>query len=286
MNDQAQKLRHRFKEKINSRAKTVAVVSGKGGVGKSNFAINFALELLARGKKVLIFDLDVGMGNIDILLGLHSEKTIIDMLEKYLFIDDIIECGPNNLAYVSGGSGLSHFFQLDDHKKAHFFKEYEKIVNVYDYIIFDMGAGITPESLSFILAADECLVITTPEPTSLTDGYGMIKHIVNNQKNMPIYVVMNRCHSSKDGKITLNKFKEVAHHFLEKEINGLGYLPEDKIVSTAVKRQTPYVLLDNKAKISQAMHQMVSNYLSESLNINKHQSLSFMEKLKQLIKVR
>src|SRR5699024_5160337 len=130
-----------------SNAKTISIVSGKGGVGKSNIAINFSLELLARNKKVIIFDLDVGMGNIDILLGLQAEQTIVDMIEEQLPIDEIIEEGPNKLAYIAGGSGLTNFFTMDEKKMAYFFEQYERLVATYDYIIFDLGAGATNESI-------------------------------------------------------------------------------------------------------------------------------------------
>src|SRR5690625_2259227 len=140
MNDQAQSLRQRLQRPMGRHAKTIAITSGKGGVGKSNFAVNFALELLERGKRVLIFDLDVGMGNIDILLGLYSEKTMIDLLDDNLTIADIVKIGPKGLAYISGGSGLSYFFKMDQQKWAHFFSEYESVMDMYDFIIFDMGA--------------------------------------------------------------------------------------------------------------------------------------------------
>lgn len=285
MNDQAQSLRQRLQRQTGKNAKTIAITSGKGGVGKSNFAVNFALELLERGKRVLIFDLDVGMGNIDILLGLYSEKTMIDILNDNLTIADIVKVGPKGLGYISGGSGLSHFFKMDQRKWAHFFSEYEAVMDMYDFIIFDMGAGATKESLSFILAADECFVITTPEPTAITDAYGMIKHIVNNQKDMPIYIVMNRCHSVKEGRKTTGKFKSIIWQFLNKDIRNIGSLPEDTIVSTSVKRQMPYILLNSKAKISLAMQHIVDTYLSE-MPVHHKKSLTFMDKLKQLLKVR
>lgn len=285
MNDQAQSLRQRLQRPMGRHAKTIAITSGKGGVGKSNFAVNFALELLERGKRVLIFDLDVGMGNIDILLGLYSEKTMIDLLDDNLTIADIVKIGPKGLAYISGGSGLSHFLKMDQQKWAHFFSEYESVMDMYDFIIFDMGAGATAESLSFILAADECFVITTPEPTAITDAYGMIKHIVNNQKDLPIYVVMNRCHSIKEGRKMTDKFKNIIWGFLNKDISNIGSLLEDKIVLTSVKRQMPYILLNPKAKISLAMKHVVDTYMSE-IPVHHNKPLTFMDKLKQLIKVR
>src|SRR5690625_1210755 len=142
--DQASKLRQTMRSRrANRQAKTIAVVSGKGGVGKSNFTLNFALKLIEQKKSVLIIDLDIGMGNIDILLGLQSKHSIVQMYENNLPIHDIIEVGPNSISYIAGGSGLSKLFDLDEVKLNYFLNQFNKISTEYDYIFFDMGAGAT-----------------------------------------------------------------------------------------------------------------------------------------------
>lgn len=287
INDQAENLRRQLATKKNTHhAKTISIVSGKGGVGKSNFALNFSLELIDNGKKVLLFDLDVGMGNIDILLGLHANSTLIDMLHKNLSIHDIIEIGPNELAYISGGSGLNDFFSLDQRKKRIFYEQYSKLLSLYDYIIFDMGAGVTSDSLFFVLASDECIVITTPEPTSITDGYSMIKHIVNKNPDLPLFVVINRCTSEKEGKYIIDKFQQIVSQFLSIEIKKLGLLPDDRTVSTAVKRQTPYVLLNKRSAISKSMKQLAENYLNHDYKLKVVKPFSFINKLKHFMRER
>jgi len=282
MHDQAAGLRRKLEMNGNiKQAKTISIVSGKGEVGKSNVAINFSISLLHRQKKVLLIDLDVGMGNVDILLGLHAPRTIIDMFNQGLSIHEITEKGPNGLAYISGGSALADFFTLDQIKMDYFLKQYEALVGIYDYIIFDMGAGVTRDSMFFVLASDECFVITTPEPTSITDAYGMIKHVVNNKGNMPIYVLLNRSLTQKNGSKVLKEFKYIVARFLQIEITLLGILPEDKTVTTAVIKQTPYVLLKEKAAVSTAMVQLVNTYLSFSTEkFEVKPSFSFVRKLK------
>src|SRR5699024_9701876 len=156
----------------------IAVVSGKGGVGKSSISLNFSLELLRREKKVLLMDMDIGMGNIDILLGLNPKYTVMDMFIHRLSIHDIIETGPNSLAHLAGGRALNTCFTMHQTRQAYFFQHLGQLAQLYDYIIFDMGAGETNDSLFFITTPDECIVVTTPEPTSITNAYRMIKHIV------------------------------------------------------------------------------------------------------------
>lgn len=284
-NDQAMNLRRKLQQfKEPKQAKTISVVSGKGGVGKSNFAVNFSLELLKIKKKVLLVDLDVGMGNIDILLGLNATKTIVDMFDQRLKIHDIIEEGPNDLAYIAAGNGLADFFDLDETKKDYFLEQYQELVQVYDYIIFDMGAGATNDSLSFIVASDECIAVTTPEPTSITDAYGMIKHILQTQQNMPISVIMNRS-SMKSGRQALERFQRIVEHFLTIEICKLGIIPDDKTVSTAVIRQIPYVLLNEKSAVSRAIKNITVNFLENENGAKEHkqQSVSFVQRLKEFV---
>lgn len=285
MFDQAEHLRKQF-SKTEKETKTIAVVSGKGGVGKSNTALNFSIELSKRGKKVLLFDLDVGMGNIDILLGKDSKYSIVHLFNDYRPIHDMIELGPKGLSYISGGTSLDNLLNFDESKLNYFFEQYEWLVGKYDYILFDLGASASYSIISFSLAADECFVIATPEPTSITDAYSMIKHIVKKQHDKEISILMNRCNSAKEGRQTLHKFIEVIDRFLNKKVRPLGMLPFDRTVTTAVMRQTPYVLLDEKAPVSLAMAEIVTNYLIQTNEINDIKRDSFVQKLKQLLTVR
>lgn len=287
IHDQAASLRKQINgnSKI-KKAKTIAIISGKGGVGKSNFAVNFSLELLNHKHKVLIIDLDVGMGNIDILLGLQSKKNIIDFLNNQSSIFDMIESGPNGLAYIAGGTSLTSIFSIDQQKMNHFFTEYDKLQEHFDYIIFDMGAGVSEASMFFILASDESILITTSEPTSITDAYAMTKQLISHGNRHPIHVVLNRCESDKQGKQTANHFQNIVLQFLETKVNIMGVLPDDKTVIQAVMHQKPYLLLSKKAPVSVAMSKIVSNYLTNSNEINQLNSSSFVHRLKKFFKVR
>lgn len=265
-------------------AKTISIVSGKGGVGKSSFAVNFALELLNLKKKVLLFDLDVGMGNVDILLGLQANTSFVEMFNRNLSIHDIIELGPNNLAFISGGSGLQEFFSLNEKQKHRFYQEFKELSQMYDYIIFDMGAGISLTSLFFILAADECIVVTTPEPTAIMDAYSMIKHVIKKDKEKPIHVIMNKAISHAAGMKALEQFEKIVENFLHIKIDRMGILPDDNIVNQAVMKQIPFVLLNDRAKISKSLKQITTNYIMKYNKINKISTVSFLQKLRVFLK--
>lgn len=282
MSDQAARLRNRLSND-NQHAKTIAIVSGKGGVGKSNTALNFSIEMQERGKKVLLFDLDVGMGNIDILIGNDSRYSIVNLFNEFMPIHDIIELGPKGLSYIAGGSSLKELITIDKSKLDYFYEQYDLLVTEFDYIIFDLGAGATESSMSFVLASDECFVITTPEPTSITDAYSMVKHIITRRNDMPISVIMNRCDSRKEGDRMLNRFSHVISSFLKINVEKMGLLPNDKIVSTAVIRQTPYVLLNENAPVSKAIKRIVTHYLQQSNDVNILKPVSFVQKLKRFL---
>jgi len=282
MSDQANKLRRQMKqsEETPREAKTISFVSGKGGVGKSNIAINFSLELSKLHYKVLMIDLDVGMGNIDILLGVQPRYTIVDMLEENRSMESIVEKGPGNLSFIAGGSSLSNLFALSDHHMHYFLSEFGILVQKYDYIIFDMGAGITKDSLFFILSSDEAILVTTPEPTSITDGYSLIKHLHKDAPTMPVHVVMNRSLSHKNGTKALQQFERVVRRFLQRSITKLAIIPDDKVVREAVMNQRPFTLYRKNSSVSKSVQSMVQLYVTgQEVSSTKH-PLSFIHKMK------
>lgn len=287
MSDQAAELRKRIDElRSIKQAKTIAIISGKGGVGKSNFALNFSLALSQKGKSVLIFDLDIGMGNIDILLGVSAKYSIVHLFDEHLSIEDIIEQGPHNLSYIAAGSGLADIFSMDEEKFQYFLGEFKKLINSYDYILFDMGAGVTEGSMYFMLAADECFVVTTPEPTSLTDAYAIIKHITQKNKDMNIRLLVNRALNHKNGLNTMNRLQHVINRFLNVQINPLGILPDDRTVSEAVVSQVPFLLFDQKSSVARAITQIADQYTGQDINIEKKVPSFFLSKLRKFIKER
>lgn len=276
--DQAEGLRKRLSDSVHQ-AKTVAVVSGKGGVGKSNFVVNFSLQLIKRNKKVLILDLDIGMGNIDILIGNRSTYSIVDLLKNDIPLNSLIEKESNGLHYIAGGSSLSRLFKLTDLQKTRFYEAFDTLIHQYDYIFFDMGAGATEESLFFTLSAEECIVITTPEPTSITDAYGMVKHIVSRNDQLPIYAVLNRWNKRSDGIASLKKFQNVIQQFLSVEVKALGVIPDDVLVVKGVTAQQPYSEVYPRSKASKAITHLADVYLQEKReSISIH--TSFLGKLK------
>jgi flagellar biosynthesis protein FlhG len=243
MNDQAQGLRNLVQaQSLGDRGTTriVTVTSGKGGVGKSNFTLNFALSLQAKGYKVLVFDADIGFSNIDVLMGVSPKYSLYHLLKKEKTIWDIIQQGHNGLEFIAGGSGFQDLIRLSDEDLEYFTEQVGQLNGYADFLIFDTGAGLSKETLKFILAAQETIVVTTPEPTSITDAYAVIKMVHAMDDDVRFQLVVNRVSDAAEGRQTANKISLVAKQFLQLDIPTLGFVSDDSSVSKAVKKQIPF----------------------------------------------
>ncbi|QHT60714.1 MinD/ParA family protein [Paenibacillus lycopersici] len=246
MNDQAEALRHMVRnQELRGEGRItriVTVTSGKGGVGKSNFSLNFALALSRLGKKVLVFDADISMANIDVLMGISSTYSLYHLLKQEKTIWEIIQEGPQGVHFIAGGSGFKDLLDLSTSQLDYFTEQIGRLQGQYDVIIFDTGAGLSKETVKFIAAAQETIVVTTPEPTSLTDAYALIKMVTAMEDGVKFKLLVNRAVDAREGKATADKIALVARRFLELEIPVLGIMPDDPNVMKAVKKQTPFTI--------------------------------------------
>jgi flagellar biosynthesis protein FlhG len=265
MHDQAEGLRNLVKTYGDTPAratKVITVTSGKGGVGKSNFTLNFALTLQSMGYKVLVFDADIGLANIDVLMGISAKYNLYHLLKREQTIWEIIHRGPYELEFIAGGSGFNDLLSLSEGELDYFVQQIDQLNGYVDYLIFDTGAGLSKETLRFIVASQESIVVTTPEPTSITDAYAIIKmvHSMGHQVNFKL--VVNRTTDSKEGKYTADKIAMVAKKFLNLDIPTLGFVPDDANVSRAVKKQVPFTIAFPHASATRGIEELVRNYMA------------------------
>ncbi|MDB5052070.1 MAG: Cobyrinic acid ac-diamide synthase [Bacilli bacterium] len=292
MNDQAQSLRDLMmvqsqKDGRVRTTKVITVTSGKGGVGKSNFTLNFALTLQTRGYKVLVFDADIGLANIDVLMGISPKFNLYHLLKREKTIWEIIHKGYHDLEFIAGGSGFSDLLRLSEQELEYFAQQVSELNGHVDFIIFDTGAGLSKETLKFILAAQETIVVTTPEPTSITDAYAIIKMVHNMDYQVPFRLVVNRVTDDKEGKYTADKISLVAKRFLQLEIPTLGYVPDDIQVSKAVKKQVPFTIAFPNSLASKSIHELADHFINGQ-NVSENQEVSgvkgFLSKMIKLLK--
>jgi flagellar biosynthesis protein FlhG len=265
MTDQAQALRDLVNDRQDGKSrstKIITVTSGKGGVGKSNFTLNFALSLQALGYRVLVFDADIGLANIDVLMGASPKFNLYHLLKRQKTIWEIIHTGVNGLQFVAGGSGFNDLLRLSEEELEYFAAQINELNGYADYIIFDTGAGLSKETLKFIVAAHETIVVTTPEPTSITDAYAIIKMVHGMQYNVPFKLIINRVTEPNEGRRTAEKISLVAKQFLQLEIPLLGCIEDDQSVSRAVKKQVPFTVAFPNSSATKSISHIAASFAS------------------------
>lgn len=260
MRDQAENLRRKLLQNEGKLGRSIAVVSGKGGVGKSNFTTNFSLELVRRGKKVIIVDMDIGMGNIHILIGKSASYSLKDYLEGNKSLEEVMLQREDGLCYIGGGSGMSNLLEWTDTQFQKLIEAFEHLQQQFDYIVFDMGAGATNWSLDLLVSVDDIVVITTSEPTSITDAYSMMKYIYLKDAQKNFYLICNRVYDAEEGRETLQRLRTVMTNFLHKDVVVLGSLPEEPLVRKAVQQQVPFSELYPNAPITRTLQQIVTTF--------------------------
>ncbi|BBI34420.1 MinD/ParA family protein [Cohnella abietis] len=285
MNDQAQALRHLVHSKDTHTARStrvITVTSGKGGVGKSNFSLNFAMALQNRGYSVLVFDADISFANIDVLLGTPAKYNLIHLLKGEKNIWEIIQIGPGGLQFIAGGSGFQDLVRLSDQELEYFSTQIGKLHGHVDFIIFDTGAGLSKETVRFITAAEETIVVTTPEPTSITDAYALIKMLKSMGHQISFKLVVNRVTNDQEGKQTADNIQHVTDKYLGLDISVLGFIPDDANVMKAVKKQTPLSIAFPDSLATRGIDRIASRFLLERES-NPARGLSgFLQRMKRL----
>ena len=267
MEDQAEKVRVLMKEKpflgetAAPRAKKtriVTVASGKGGVGKTNTSVNMALAYARMGKKVVVMDADLGLANVNVILNMIPKYNLYHVIRKQKTMREILVETEYGISIVAGASGFSKIANLTDEERLNFIQELSTLSNA-DIIIIDTGAGVSINVVDFIAAADDAVIITTPEPTAITDAYGIIKIIATEIDNLGISVklVVNRVHTVAEGKKVADRLIGIASQFLNTKVDYLGFIYEDPVVAQAVLKQKPFMVIDPRAKASQCIQHIV-----------------------------
>ena len=240
MHDQVSGLRElAFKGKNNNRMRVIAVTSGKGGVGKTSFTVNLALALAEYGRRIIILDGDLGLANVDIAFGLTARYTIEHLLSGEKTIEQIMLTGPRGIGIIPGGSGVQGLANLERAKLSNVIANLGRLETMTDLLIIDTGAGLGHTVINFLRAADDIIMVTTPEPTALTDAYGLLKTLRKEAGEVPIHVVINRVRNQKDAQATFKRLEMAVHKFLDGSLDFMGWVFDDPFVGRSVMQQEP-----------------------------------------------
>ena len=229
----------------------IAVSSGKGGVGKTNIAINLALAYAQTGKKVIVMDADLGLANVNVVLGVIPRYNLYHLIRKQKSLSEILVDTSYGIKIIAGASGFSKIANLTEDERRDFISELAALSNA-DILIIDCAAGVSNNVISFIAAADDALIVTTPEPTAITDAYGIIKIIATEIENLDLglKLIVNRVKSVVEGKRVAERVINIAGQFLNLKVDYLGFVFDEPAVHTAVVRQKPFLILEPKSRAS------------------------------------
>lgn len=273
--DQAEQLRNIIKASVQPQrplARVITVTSGKGGVGKSNTAINLAIQFRKMGQKVIILDADFGLANIEIMFGTVPKHNLCDLIYQGKSIRDIITWGPMEVGFISGGSGIAGMSDLSKDYLNYIIQNLVELDEMADTIIVDTGAGISEAVLEFLVASGEILLVTTPEPTSITDSYSLLKALGRHPRysadTSQIKVIANKVFSEAEAEALYEKLEAVVSRYLKVPISYLGMIPQDNQLAKAVMQQMPVSLDNPRARSALAYEAIAARLMNKELNRN------------------
>jgi flagellar biosynthesis protein FlhG len=289
--DQAEQLRNIIKRQNqpDSMSRVITVTSGKGGVGKSNISVNLAINLSRQGKRVVILDADFGLANVEVMLGIRPKYNMADLMFRGKELQDIITKGPENIGFISGGSGIQELTNVTKSQITYLTQKLYELDSLADIIIIDTGAGITDSVLEFVTASSEVLLVATPEPTSITDAYALLK-ILNRKiefssNHTAIKMIANRVDSKEAGKQLYTKLNLVVERFLTVKMEYLGGIPQDSYVTKAVMQQKPYSILYPNAPSSRAVYE-IANILCDNVSEKTQPSVGIAGLFSNLLRIK
>lgn len=266
--DQASGLRNLSRSPRTKPVKVIAVTAGKGGVGKSNVSVNLALALAQKDKKVLLLDADLGLANIDIMLGLHTKYNLSHVVQGLCHLSDIMLPGPYGIRVIPAASGTEYMTQLSSVEHAGIIDSFNELTDDVDYMIIDTASGISDTVLSFARSSQELIVVVCDEPTSLADAYALIKVMSRRYEWSHFHVLANMVRNNKEGRELFNKLSRVAEQFLDVRLDYLGAIPYDERVREAGKKQKPMLMAypdSNMAKVLCQLAETVENWPCKQL---------------------
>lgn len=272
--DQATQLRNvikmRSRNEEAAKARVITITSGKGGVGKSNVAVNLAIQLRKLGKRVVIFDADLGLANVEVMFGSIPKYNLSDLIYRGKSMKEIITPGPLDIGFISGGSGIMALNNLSRDQITYLVRNLSELDKLTDIVLIDTGAGISDSVLEFVLASPEIILVSTPEPSSLTDSYSLLKALYRNpnflQGNAEINVIANKVFGREDAQAVFDKLDAVVKQFLKGEIRYLGMIPQDTELEKAVRQQKTVSLAYPNSNAAKAFEILAKNLLHHEQN--------------------
>lgn len=244
--------------------RTIAVTSGKGGVGKTNISANVGLSLVARGKRVVVFDADLGLANLDVILGTKAQHNLQDVVSGEMRLAEVVTHGPGGIQFIAGGSGVEGLINLNPTQLERFLTELQELSRSTDILIFDTGAGIDETVMTFLQASDETLLVITPDPASITDAYATAKVLFARKPEAVVRVVLNQVQDEAQARAVFEKIRGIAHQFLDKHLIYGGQVRYDQRALGWIRKRQPFVLAEPGLPASQDVTAVAAGLLGQT----------------------
>jgi len=267
---------------VGQRTRVLAIGSGKGGVGKTTFAINLSLALSNLQQRVVLLDADIGMANVEVLLGLASSRNIEHVLRGECRLTDVLLPGPGGIQVIPGSSGLSSLKQLDNLQFNRVLAGFAELESMCDLLILDTGAGLSEVVLRFLGAADDVILVTNPEPHALMDAYALTKALVQRTPGISPMLVLNRCESEREARQSLTTLVSACERFLRVQPVWLGWLPYDKHISRSLKDRLPLVLSHPHLNFCREVHKIAEDLIGIRVEAKPTGFMAFLQRLKKV----
>jgi len=252
----------RVRQTVKGGTRMITLASGKGGVGKSSFAVNLAVALSQLGSRVLVVDADFGLANIDVMLGAQTKFNIAHFLRGEKKLDDIVHIGYDGVRFISGGSGVAELLKIDNMQLVKLMNGLNGLDMAVDFILCDAGAGVYDSLLKMVDASSETIIVTTPEPTAMLNSYALIKRITNHDREHPLSVVMNQAENLAEADRVYSGFSDMLHKNLGRDVECYGRIVTDKGVSRSIKRQTPVMISAPKSSYARDIRTIARKMLN------------------------
>lgn len=262
MAEQAQNLREFVRER-QGRARVIAVTSGKGGVGKTSTSVNLSIALAKAGNRVVLLDADLGLANVEVLLGLNSLYNLQHVIDGERKMSQILVQGPGGIYVVPGSSGLAKLADLTESARQNILGGLRELQRSADFIIIDTMAGIGLNAVSFVVAADEVLLVTTPEPSAIVDAYAMVKTISTRRDDAEVRLIVNMVLNQKQATAVSQKLTNVTQQYLGRRITYLGFIPRDPHVSQAVMQSHPFSMRYPNAPATKCIEEIAQRVITQ-----------------------
>lgn len=281
MAEQAQKLRE-FVQTRQEQARVIAVTSGKGGVGKTSTSVNLAIALAARGSRVILLDADLGLANVEVLLGLNSLYNLQHVIDGQKTLAQTLVEGPGGIWVAPGTSGLAKLADLSEQARQNIMSGLREIQDMADFIVVDTMAGIGRSAVAFVVSADEVILVTTPEPSAIVDAYAMIKTVYNVREDAVIRVIANMVANQKQAAAVFTKLSSVTQQYLGRQLSYLGFVPRDQHVPQSVMQSNPFTVRFPNAPSSRCIADIATRLASHRV-VAPAQDRGFLKRFAQTI---